>query len=151
MKRIRVLQVHNLGIYLEGNTLSALFEALDKKDLLNKIDYLAVCGNLTRDRSAESFEQAKSVLRDLVLNVLPIADLVANRVILVPGPLDVPDPDRPDFATFKRFYEEFFQEEFGIAKIFDPQKAEVRDLKDLTLIGLTYWKSTNPEVSRKRV
>jgi len=147
-KKIRILQLHNLYLCLEGSPFTR--SLLDIRGLRN-IDYLVVCGNFTQDRSVESFRHAEDVLRELVLKVLP--DRVANRVVLVPGPLDVPDPDadRPDFKAFQLFYERFFQEEFGVAKTFDPQQAELRDLKDLTLIGLTYWKSVDPEVSRNRM
>lgn len=156
MGKIRILQLHNLaiGALLEESPFQAIGAALKKcEGLEQKVDYLVLCGNLTRDASPQSFEHAGKVLRDMVREFLPGRVRTANRVLIVPGRFDVPDPEaaRPDFELFRQFHDRFFQEEFGIDRRFDPGRAELRKLKDLTLIGITYWSSRDRQLCEERI
>jgi hypothetical protein len=155
MDKVSVLQIHNLNIgpLSRDDPYTTLRNLLVDQKLVNKIDYLVVCGNFTCDRSLASFQHAQEVLHKIAREFLSIDGPLANRVVLVPGPQDVDDPnaDSPDFAAFRQFYESFFRDRLHVEKTFDPQRAELRELKDLTLVALTYWRSTDPEVSQRRI
>ncbi|MGA8808962.1 MAG: hypothetical protein WB973_13880 [Thermoanaerobaculia bacterium] len=111
--------------------------------LHESIDYLVVSGNLTADASETSFQEAGAILRRMAETLLLQRDgLQLNRVLIVPGPRD--RGDGGDFRAFTTFHDQFFENEIGSRRVeqFDPAEVIVRDLKDLTLLGLTYWRGS---------
>jgi hypothetical protein len=140
-------------------------DAAPKERSQTQVHYIVVCGNLTRSGTAEEFAAAHAVFRQLA-TLLPAlgpseepADR-ANRLLIVPGRQDVP---KDDWTIFLQFYKQLYQDLFGIT---DDRSAEwgpdpcapqawVRDLRELTAIGMPVWCAAEddpdgPEDRRRR-
>ena len=160
-----------------GQIINELTNWLDEKtegDRLDVVDYIIVCGNVTADGRPESFEIARQLLSELG-NKLLVKDLVPNerwtketlfnRMLVVPGRADIPIVHNengkqdsgdnalslyPDFKPFKDFHDRLFSDELnGRVSPFEVDSAIYRPLKDLTLIGGTYWDVENGILRRK--
>lgn len=138
-------------------------------DRLDVVDYIVVCGNVTAEGKPEHFAEAGELLRELgnkllVKDALPHErwkkETRFNRMMVVPGRTDVPivyeqDGDRVDgedegvgtrlprpyFRPFKEFHDKLFSDELKSGRVaaFEPGRAICRPLKDLTLVGASYW------------
>lgn len=148
-------------------------------DGLPEVDYIVVCGNVTADGKPESFEIARQLLRDLgdkllVQDPLPNErykkETRFNRMMVVPGRTDVPfryeqngtgtTPGTeqagkavsiyPDFQPFKDFHDRLFADELtSRVAPFEPERALYRPMKDITLIGASYWDVENGILRQK--
>lgn len=106
-----------------------------------KLDYLVVCGNLTKDGTPDSFEKAKDFLERLVDTVLKRdIETKKNRIMIVPGKNDFQNNSGTrDFSSFQLFYRSFLLDNLS------DNQAIVRHLKDLTFVGASYWCPENDE------
>jgi len=144
-------------------------------DRLDVVDYIVVCGNITADGKPESFEVARKLLRkwgeQLLVKDSPPGERWRketrfNRMMVVPGRTDIPGlavkektPDSektdcadlvPDFQAFKKFHDELFADELdGRVSPFELGRAMYRPMKDVTLIGGSYWDVENGGLRQK--
>jgi nucleoside phosphorylase len=112
-----------------------MIDDLARRELPGRIDYVVISGNLTFDGSDTNFLRATDLLQDLFARDLFRPDdrvPWTRRLLIVPGPRDVESTN--GLAAFQRFHDRLF----GPDEAFDGSKAIVRDLKDLTFIGLAY-------------
>jgi nucleoside phosphorylase len=145
---------------------------------VNGVDYIVVCGNVTVDGRPESFEIARELLRglgDKLLKKDPVPgerskkETRFNRMVVVPGRTDIPIVShengrhvsgngqadaalsiRPDFQPFKEFHDRLFSDELnGRVSPFELGRAIYRPLKDITLIGGSYWDVENGILRQK--
>ena len=138
MRELKILHTSDLligSITSAAKEFSRLVEELAQRDLERKIDYLVISGNLTADGSQASFTRASELLTILADRLMRSDPRVAwtKRLLIVPGPCDTRDAN--SFANFKRFHDRLFADE----EPFDDTRAILRDLKDLTFVGLSYW------------
>lgn len=146
MHDLKILHTSDLLAGAPGSrrVFEEVIEDLARSDLRESVDYIVISGNVTADGSPASFEEAHEIL-GRITNTLLRRDpgLRLNRLLIVPGPRDT--GDGRDFAAFTDFHDRFFAAEMGETprrvEPFDPNEVIVRDLKDLTLLGLTYWRS----------
>jgi nucleoside phosphorylase len=156
MREIKILHTSDI---LAGSTeidVPSVFDEVNddlihRYELRNQIDYLIVSGNITADGSESSFNAAHEILLKLAASLLrrDNGEIRLTRVLLVPGAMDV--PVGRGFDGFTRFHDRFFEEEIKVGRVepFDPEEAVFRSLKDLTLIGLCYWKLAGQPVMLK--
>ncbi|MBA4066215.1 MAG: hypothetical protein C0501_21370 [Isosphaera sp.] len=154
-RTIRILQISDLGVgAAHTKRLAADAVSRLKGRIPGPLDYIAVCGNVTSDRSAAAFAAAREVIRHLVAKYLPNrrsedAPDRANRLLVVPGRIDILDND---WTAFRAFYRDLYQDVMGVT---DDRSAEwgddpanprawVRDLRDLTAVGIPAWWSVDP-------
>jgi hypothetical protein len=123
---------------------------LDAKDAcrITNVDYLIICGNITYDGARGSFGEAAEVIKSLADRLLPSDDSPShrwNRLVLVPGQSDVRRSHQVDLQAdeFGEFYRELCSHYLGESEEtlcrFDLSKPVIRQLKDLTIVGLPYW------------
>jgi hypothetical protein len=99
-------------------------------------NYIIVSGNLTAHGQPDEFRRAGRLLKNIYDRVARNGGErgFANRVFFVPGPQDLTSSDNP-FAPVNTFV----ADTFGIDHAFAFNRSLVRQLKDVTLIGLVYW------------
>jgi nucleoside phosphorylase/energy-coupling factor transporter ATP-binding protein EcfA2 len=161
MHVIRILQISDILAGSLGVNAGKIFEELTSwvdenspGDRLDVVDYIVVCGNVTADGTPRSFGMAHELLCKLGEKLL-VKDSLPNerwkeqtrlsRMVVVPGRTDVPiRNNEPDFQPFKDFHDQLFAAELnGRVSSFELGSAIYRPLKDITLIGGTYWDVTN--------
>jgi nucleoside phosphorylase len=162
MPTLRILQISDILAGLRGINNKRIFEELiswlereaTTQDRFKEVDYIVVCGNITADGKPESFAEALDLLRNLGKRLLvkdggqPTPRF--HRMLVVPGRTDAPMPEgnlQPDLRPFKEFHDKLFAEEIkaGRASAFQAGEAVNRQLKDLTLVGVSYWELSRPE------
>lgn len=151
MGRIKIIHISDILVGLSqldiNKRISQIQQAAISFDLEKSIDYLVISGNITQDGSLQSFKQAKDFIKKIA-SILLIRDgreIRLNRVVIVPGKNDIIEPGICDqhYANFKTFYDCLFEKEIinGRAEKFSYERALVRELKDITIIGLCCWQS----------
>jgi len=144
MSHLRILQVSDLQIDQSpraAGVLHVLELELDDRGLL-QLDYLVVCGNLTKNGRPKEFELAAQSLAHFAKQVLR-KDSQANRLLVVPGDRDVSEaPSEPSplhhFNQFLSMVREKLDANPTPTQL-SPKQPIVRRLKGLTLIGVPYW------------
>lgn len=170
MGEVRILQLSDILIGSKNIDAEKIFEELadfvDENSpgdqLYDVIDYIVVCGNLTVDGSRENYEKAHNLLtrvsRNLLVKDTPqngTRHVRFNRVIIVPGRADISLKNGFDFHEFKNFHDRFFAEEIQAGRVtpFKAGSSNLRMLKDLAFIGVSYWETgsaaTNKEMMRQ--
>jgi nucleoside phosphorylase len=143
MPEFRILHLSDL---LLGSANDAAFDEIARgltDKLRSRIHAIVISGNLTVDGEEESYRRAETVLARLADALLePDTDGIRrNRVLVVPGRRDT--RHGTSFDTFKEFHDRFFGRDIGRgrADAFDPKLGVFRGLKDMSLIGLSYWRN----------
>lgn len=145
---IRVLQLSGLHVDADESTpdewVGELREGLASFQE-RPIDYVAICGGLTRHGTAREFEQAEAVLEQIE-RVLLTSDggggrAPRQRIVIVPGYSDAHVGDQVDHKAFCDFYDRYFAQQIhdGSMRRYEPAAANLRQLKDLTFIGVSHW------------
>jgi hypothetical protein len=155
---IRVLQLADLLIDdSEEDEKSAqklyqgISERLGRPEAKYYVDYIVVCGNITRHGKPPEFARAFRVLEALAGAVLSPAlhEHWRTRTIVVPGSCDRGPENAPDERPFDEFYEQLTAGSVDYEQMatawHDPQggglKRYVRVFDGLTTIGF-YWDAT---------
>lgn len=144
---MRTLRILHTSDFLAGAPAFNLNRAQDALDVelrgKPQFDYVVVCGNLTADGRPQSFAQARELLETLRDKNLVNGAEGWRRIVIVPGQFDVAttSPSSPNFDNFAAFHDDFFREPIEANELerFDPSRATLRELKDLTLLGACYW------------
>jgi len=144
---IRIAQLSNLlASEKDGSRLRELKQLLSESRPTEKFDYIIVCGNVTAEAQEKNFDLAANFLNDVAANFLKKSGhrLHTDQLFIVPGPNDVEvhKSGELDFSLFGDFIRHrVFSRDIWVrdAASFDHRQATLRHLKDLTLVGLTYW------------
>jgi hypothetical protein len=136
METIKILHLGNLCL-LHGQSFSQHALLPRRTTLPLHADYLVVCGNITGDGSEAAFEVALGEINSIFEAFVTQRDHKENRLVIVPGRLDVKfgDNGEPDYTKFKDFLSKVYDRELTWDKL-DPTTLTVRDTLDLTLISL---------------
>lgn len=163
MKPIKILQISNLLVTKDGRDAVSVLDELGTLlgGPLEGIDYIVVCGNLTRTGRPAEFDRARQLLQSFAERVLTRDDtggeereLRLDRLVVIPGRNDVDESAVNPLAAFGAFHDALYQNEIaresrsGTGSLmfgFDPEGVLFRDLKDLTIIGVAYWSSSEKE------
>lgn len=143
MSELKILHLSDLLLGSENDAAIAdITRALTDK-LRGDVDALVVAGNLTIDGRAESFRRAEESLArlaDAVLKHEKSGEIRRNRILIVPGRRDA--QNGASLAAFCEFHDRFFEDEIKRHRVdpFDAASGVFRGLKDLSLIGLCYWR-----------
>lgn len=174
MRVIRILQISDILASSEGRAPHKVFDELaawvDKNSpgkRFDVVDYIVICGNVTADGKPESYAKALELLRELGNKLLVKDEMPGqrwktvtrlNRMLIVPGRTDIrfvaqtscSSARCPDFAAFQMFHDQLFSEEITAGRVvgFDPGHAMCRELRDLTLIGVSYWETGKPHLTK---
>jgi hypothetical protein len=144
---IRVLQISDLLIRDRSSESLRQFLVEELGEFLGPalIDYMLLCGNITADGKDASFALAADLLQAVIERLLPAArhpdTHLANRILVLPGRRDLraaapPAEALAPFATFCRTLFGSFDVEMASCAT---QEVVLRELKDLTIIGVHFW------------
>jgi hypothetical protein len=160
MKPIKILQISNLLVTKEGGDAVSVLDDLGTLlgGTAEGIDYIVVCGNLTRAGRPAEFDRARELLQSFAGRVLRRdateqgePELRLDRLVVIPGRTDVDEDAANPLAAFGAFHDAIYRNEIaresrsGTGPLmfgFDPDGVLYRDLKDLTIIGVGYWNSS---------
>lgn len=159
MEIVRILHISDLLVSGAESQFATIVEHIIRRarryNQLTReaFDYIVVCGNITLDGQADSFAAAAKLLKQCAdeLLVKEAGKKRLNRLLIVPGQHDVEhhDDGTLDFSTFKSFHDQFFRDEIAYKAVdpFDPQQAILRELKDLSLIGVFFWNDPDEQTA----
>jgi hypothetical protein len=148
MESIQLLQLGGLGLTAANAHDKSRRLLRDIANLRLSFDHVVVCGDLTGDGEASSFEAASQFLTELASHMRTPGTPPHGRILVVPGRRDyTPTPDGRSPRNFENFYQEFFGDTAGLESLSNSGFL-VRHLRDLTLIGTPYWHGDSEKESR---
>ncbi|RCJ26999.1 hypothetical protein A6770_02180 [Nostoc minutum NIES-26] len=149
---IKIIHISDVLIGLPDTDVNSrvnhIQQAANNFELYNS-DYLVISGNITHDGNARSFDQAREFI-NRIASILLTRDgqnIRLNRVVIVPGQNDVAEPaiSETHYSNFKSFHDNLFEQEISEQRCeeFKYDRALVRELKDITIIGTCCWKNSS--------
>ncbi|MFN6571744.1 metallophosphoesterase [Dendronalium sp. ChiSLP03b] len=152
MSRIKIIHISDILIGLPHTDVNSrvnhIQQAANNFELKNS-DYLVISGNITYDGNARSFEQAREFI-NRIASILLTKDgqnIRLNRVVIVPGKNDIAEPaiSEAHYSNFKSFHDNLFEQEISEQRCeeFKYDRALVRELKDITIIGACCWQNNS--------
>src|SRR6266481_5895008 len=153
MKPIRILHISDLLLAGDtpsrsgGNQSDLILKSIVDRFNHENIDYLVICGNITKDGSPDAYQLATRQLvaaAQAILGPNHGADL-ANRIVIVPGECELAN----GAESLQKFSEFVNQVRAGLAgndasQLRQYSQEPVHFLKDFTLIVVPHWPSEGP-------
>lgn len=153
MGRIKIIHISDIlvgSLELDINSrVRQIQQVAISYDLDRKIDYIVISGNITRDGSTQDFTKAQDFIRAIasILLTRDGREIRLNRVTIVPGKNDIVEPGifEGHYANFKTFHDHLFEKEISDGRVekFSHERALIRELKDITIIGLCCWRTNS--------
>lgn len=150
LKRIKILHLSDIQISEKDDSyidkINLFIEASSKFNLYKKIDYIVICGSLTKNGEWDNYLNLLPFLENLSQTFLKNKDDL-GRFLIVPGKNDISYPYtiEENYNLFKDFYSLFYKNKIDNSEIseFNFDRPIFRELKDITLIGITCFPTNN--------